>query len=76
MVNQIHSQRKHSCVRYMSQMKRYHNLTHVPPHRVGFLRRCGLKTGIHFAQQFGLESGMVFEGTTGFYERLYRFNYK
>ena len=39
------------------------------PYRVGFLRRFGLKTGIHFAQ-FGLESGMVFEGTTGVYERL------
>ena len=36
---------------------------YVPPHRVGFLRRFGLKTGIHFAH-FGLESGMVFEGTT------------
>ena len=48
---------------------------HVPPHQVGFLRPFGLKTGIHFAQ-FGLESGMVFEGTTGLYERLYRFNYK
>ena len=35
----------------------------MPPHRVGFLRRFGLKTGIHFAH-FGLESGMVFEGTT------------
>ena len=33
------------------------------PHRVGFLRRFGLKTGIHFAH-FGLESGWVFEGTT------------
>ena len=32
------------------------------PHWVGFLRRFGLKTGIHFAQ-FGLESDMVFEGT-------------
>ena len=31
--------------------------------RVGFLRRFGLKTGIHLAH-FGLESGMVFEGTT------------
>ena len=30
---------------------------------VGFLRRFGLKTGIDFAH-FGLESGMVFEGTT------------
>ena len=48
----------------------------MPPHRVGFLRRLGLKTGIHFAH-FGLESGMVLEGTTGLtglYERLYRFN--
>ena len=33
------------------------------PHRVGFLSRFGLKTGIDFAH-FGLESGMVFEGTT------------
>ena len=36
---------------------------YVPPHRVEFLRRFGLKTGIHFAN-FGLESGVVFEGTT------------
>ena len=36
---------------------------YVPPHRVGFLRRFSLKTGIHFAH-FGLQSGMVFEGTT------------
>ena len=35
----------------------------------------GLKTGIDFAH-FGLESGMVFEGTTGVYERIYRFNSK
>ena len=33
------------------------------PHRVGFLRRFGLKTRIHFAH-FGLESGMVFEKTS------------
>ena len=46
---------------------------YVPPHRVGFLRRFGLKTGIHFAH-FGLESGMVFGGITGVYERIYRFN--
>ena len=46
---------------------------YVPPHRVGFLRRFGLKTGIQFAH-FGLESGMVFEGTTELYERLYLFN--
>ena len=48
---------------------------YVPPQRVGFLRRFGLKTGIDFAY-FGLESGMVFEGTTGVYERNYRFNSK
>ena len=47
----------------------------VPSHRVGFLRRFGLKKDIHFAR-FGLESGMVFEGTTGVYERIYRFNSK
>ena len=35
----------------------------------------GLKTGIDFTH-FGLESGMVFEGTTGVYERIYRFNSK
>ena len=49
---------------------------HVPPHRVGFF--CAVlvrKTGIHFGH-FGLESGMGFEGTTGVYERLYRFNSK
>ena len=33
------------------------------PHWVGFLRRFGLKTRIHFAH-FGLESGMVFEKTS------------
>ena len=35
----------------------------------------GLKTGIDFAH-FGLESDMVFEGTTGAHERIYRFNFK
>ena len=44
-------------------------------HRVGFLGRFGLKTGIDFAH-FGHESGMVFEGTTGLYEHIYRFNSK
>ena len=42
----------------MNKLYRY-----VLPHRVGFLCRFGLKTGIHFAH-FGLESGMVFKGTT------------
>ena len=46
-----------------------------PPHRVGFFHRFGLKVGIHFAH-FGLEWGMVFEGTTGVYESIYRFNSK
>ena len=41
---------------------------YVPPKRLWFLGRFGSKTGIHFAH-FGLESGMVFEGTTGAYER-------
>ena len=48
-----------------------------PPHfrLVGFLRRFGLKTGTHFAH-FGLESGMVFEGTTESRNVFYRFNSK
>ena len=42
----------------------------MPSQRVGFLCRFGLKTGMDFAH-FGLESGMVFEGTTvGEYERV------
>ena len=48
---------------------------YVPPHRVGFLRGFGLETGLHFAH-FGLKSGIVFEGTTGVYKRVYRFNSK
>ena len=45
------------------------------PQRIGFLRHFGLKTVIDFAH-FGLESGVVFEGTTEVYERIYRFNSK
>ena len=48
---------------------------YVLPHRVGFLCRFGLKMGIRFAY-FGLGSGMVFQGTTGVCERIYRFNSK
>ena len=44
-------------------------------HRVGFFRRFGLKAGIHVAH-FGLKAGMVFEGTTGVYERIHRFDSK
>ena len=53
----------------------YELYRYVPPHWEGFLHHFGLKTGIHFAH-FGLESGMVFEGTTGLYKRLSRFNSK
>ena len=42
---------------------------YVPPQRVWFLSRFGLKTGIYF-DHYGLKSGMVFKGTTGAYERL------
>ena len=47
----------------------------MPPQRVEFLGLFGLKTGIDFGH-FGLESGMVVEGTTGKYERIYRFSSK
>ena len=55
--------------------KPYTFFRYVPPHRLGFLCRFGLKTGIHFAH-FGVESGMVFEETTTAYERIYHFNAK
>ena len=53
----------------------YKPYRYVPPHRAAFLPRFGVKTGIHFAH-FGLEPGMVFDGTTGVYERFYCFNSK
>ena len=53
----------------------YRLYRYVLSHPVGLLRRFGLKTVIHFAH-FGLESGMVFQGTTRVYERIYRFNSK
>ena len=46
---------------------------YVLSHQVGFLCLFGLKTGIDFAH-FGLELGMVFEGTTGRYEHIYCFS--
>ena len=45
---------------------------YVPPQRVWFLSRFGLKTGI----DFDLKSGMVFKGTTGAYKRICLFNSK
>ena len=53
----------------------YKPYRYVPPQRVGFLRRFGLKIGINCAHS-SLESGMVFEETTEVYERIYRFNSK
>ena len=53
----------------------YKPYKYVPPHRVGVSAPFWSETGIHFAH-FGLESGMVFEGTRGVYERSYRFNSK
>ena len=53
----------------------YKPCRYVPPQRVGFLHLFGLKTGIDFAH-FGLELGMVFEGTAGVYDCIYRFNSK
>ena len=50
---------------YISQM----------PLRVGFALRFGLKTGIDFAH-FGLESDMVYEGTTVVCQCVRRFNSK
>ena len=48
---------------------------YVPPQRVWFLSRFGLKTGIDF-DNYGLKSGMVFKGTTGAYKRICLFNSK
>ena len=41
----------------------YKLFRYVPPQRVWFLSRFGLKTGIDF-DHFGLKSGIVFKGTT------------
>ena len=53
----------------------YEPYRYMPPQRVWFLHRFGLKVGIDFGH-CGLESVMVFEETTGVYERIYRFNSK
>ena len=50
-------------------------IRYLQPQRGGFLRRFGLRTGIDFAH-FCLEKGVDFEGTTGAYEHIYRFNSK
>ena len=48
---------------------------YVPPQRVWFSSRFGLKTGIDF-DHYGLKSGMVSKGTTGAYKRICLFNSK
>ena len=53
----------------------YKTYKYAPPQRVWFWSLFGLKTGIHFAN-FGLVSGMVFEGLTRLYERISCFNSK
>ena len=53
----------------------YKSYGYVPPQRVSILGLFGLKTGTDF-DHFGLELGVVFEGATGMYERIYRFNPK
>ena len=46
---------------------------YVPPQRVWFLSRFGLKTGIDF-DHYGLKSGMVYKGTKGAYKRIYHYH--
>ena len=53
----------------------YQPYRYVQSQRVWFLHLFGLKTVIIFAH-IGLLSGMVFEGTVGVYERIFRFNSK
>ena len=53
----------------------YKSYGYVLSQRVWILGFFGLKTGIDFVH-FGLDSGMVFEGATGVYERICRFNSK
>ena len=53
----------------------YKLYNYVPPQRVWFLSRFGLKRGIDF-DHYGLKSAMVFKGTTGAYKRICLFNSK
>ena len=53
----------------------YKLFRYVPPQRVWFLSRFGLKMGIGF-DYYGLKSGIVFKGTTGAYKRICLFNSK
>ena len=53
----------------------YQLYRYVPPQRVWFLSRFGLKTGIDF-DYYGLKSGMVLKRTTVAYKRICLFNSK
>ena len=48
---------------------------YVSPHRVGFLRRFWSENGYTLCP-FWSGIGYGFEGSTGVYERIYRFNSK
>ena len=61
--------------REINVKRKFHVIRYVPPQRVWLLGFFGLKTAIHFAY-FCLESGIVFEGTTGMHERSFLFNSK
>ena len=61
--------------RKINVKRKFHVIRYVPPKRVWFLGLFGLKTAIHFTH-FCLESGTVFEGTTGVHGRSFRFNSK
>ena len=59
--------------REINVKRKFHVIRYVPPKRVWFLGLFGLKTAIHFAH-FCLESGIIFEGTTGVHGLSFRFN--
>ena len=48
---------------------------YLSPQMVWFLRHLGLKTGMDFAH-FCLNRVLVFEGTTGVYERIFHLSSK
>ena len=54
----------------------YKPYRYVPPHRVGFLRRFGLKTGIIYTLPIWSGMGYGFRGNYGVYERFYSLNSK
>ena len=59
--------------REINVKRKFHVIRYVPLKRVWVLGLFGLKTAIHFAH-FCLESGIVFEGTTGVHGLSFRFN--